>query len=194
MHATIKELVNTSDMLDGSARPVQRLNAFRNQRTTKYIDHFRCKSYANCSAIFPWLVATPPWAMGHPWTKTYATSLKLCAYFARNRHHRTAISGHAQCYSYDIRFRRRICSNIEEILNTSLMFDGSAMPVQKWNAFKIHRIAEHIAQFGWKSDASARFNAFTNRRIPKHISCLVEIVYRIRGRMRTHTHERGFCC
>jgi hypothetical protein len=63
------------------------------------------------------------------------------------------------------------------------------MPVQKWNAFKIQRIAKYIAQFGWKSDTNTKIECIHTSKNPIHLSCLMEVVYRIRGCMHATINE-----
>jgi hypothetical protein len=52
MHSIIKEILNTSSILDGIPMPVQILNALENQRNAEYISNLGWNSHTGSSVKY----------------------------------------------------------------------------------------------------------------------------------------------
>jgi hypothetical protein len=89
MHPRIKEMLHTCSIRDGSARPVQRLNAFSNRRNTKCI--LQIETLFRLFGDIPVARRHPSVGHGAPADKNLRDIVKqLRASYARIRNHRTA--------------------------------------------------------------------------------------------------------
>ena len=124
-HSKIQEMSNTSLMLDGSPKSLERLNTFRNRRNVKNTSimcvEVRCR-----------------------FNGVDAFEIKEVNYIFH-------LSFWMEVRS---RFKGWMHSKIKEMSNTYFIFDGSPMSLQQLGAFENQINFKYISHFGWKSEVA----------------------------------------